>query len=161
MSYDKDIKKMLEIPESIYHANQILRGIRQSYYKHNSLTDEQIILFKTILRELGYKSKGKTTNIGFTPIANNKATLTGIEINLSVSQLHEFMKKDNTIKRTQEGKKVKFVPCILNIKDGILYINYDAEKRERYKHTYKKWDKLTDKEKRVIKQEKRKAKSTN
>lgn len=152
----KEIESMLSsTSDNIYNENTVLRDIRASYETHNSLTDEQIILFKTIVRELKIKAKQYKLNIGNAKIKDSTIELEKTEIMFSVKNLHEFMKKENTVKTTYGGRKDKYIPCTIAIKDGFIYIDYNTKRRVSNQHNYKQWDSLTKKERREIKSEKR------
>lgn len=155
LTTQKEIDSMLNISEKIYNENAVLRDIRASYETHNSLTDEQIILFKTIVRELKLKAKQYKLNIGAAKVKDSNVELEKTEIMFSVKNLHEFMKKENTIKTTYGGRKDKYIPCTISIKDGFIYIDYNTKRRVSNQHNYKQWDSLTKKERREIKSEKR------
>lgn len=153
------IEKMLSISDKVYNENAILRDIKASYDTHNSLTDEQIILFKTIVRELKLKAKGINTNIGFAKIKDTTIELKKTEIMLPAKNLHQLMSKENTIKTTYGGKKNKYIPCTIAINDGVIYLDYNSKKKASYKHTYTNWNNLTKSERRVIKTEVKKRKN--
>ncbi len=54
------MKKMFDIPKSLYEQSSFLRNIKESYLRFDSLTEKQIEAFKKTVKELE-EGKNKAT----------------------------------------------------------------------------------------------------
>lgn len=49
---DPEMKKMFDIPESLYQNNSFLRSIKKNYLKFGNLTEKQIEMFKKVVKDM-------------------------------------------------------------------------------------------------------------
>jgi len=49
---DPEMKKMFDIPKSLYEQSSFLRNIKESYLRFDSLTEKQIEAFKKTVKDL-------------------------------------------------------------------------------------------------------------
>ncbi len=54
---DPEMKKMFDIPEEFYKENSFLRSIKINYLRYGNLSERQIEVFKTVVKDIEEKSK--------------------------------------------------------------------------------------------------------
>lgn len=103
----------------------------------------------------------KNKSIAQGRITDTDLRLVGTEISIPLKQIHKFMSKEHTVKTTKGGSKQKYIPCIISIRDGNIFIDYDSSRKIRNRKRTQESQKLSKDERRAIRTEKRKLKNCN